>query len=161
MKSKWKLTFFAASVAIATAAGVFVAGPLARTARGAEDAPPAGPVPVEPNPHEFMEYVNQPNYRQLRQALAQEPKDEKAWESVTSSSLVLAESGNLLLFRPPNENADAWKRHAVSVREQGSKLYQAAHKKDYSAAKQEFASLLQRCNSCHDEFAGGEPNLKP
>jgi hypothetical protein len=118
-------------------------------------------VPVERDIHEFMEYVNQPVYQRLKSNLSQEPADNAAWTTIKSDALILAETGNLLMLRAPNENQNAWLEHSVSLREAGQEMYQAAKKKDYQATSTEWMGLLQQCNSCHDDFHGGKPNLKP
>ncbi len=117
--------------------------------------------PVEPSMHEFMEYVFQPPYKRLRTVMATEPADNAAWKSIKSDSLILAEAGNLLLIRHPEKNEDTWREHAVTVRDLGGRFYQAARKKDYSAAKQSYTAMLQKCNSCHNAFADGEHQLTP
>ncbi|PHS02529.1 MAG: hypothetical protein COA78_20990 [Blastopirellula sp.] len=117
--------------------------------------------PVEDSMHEFMEYVFQPPYKRLKVAMASEPTDNNTWKAIKSDALILAEGGNLLLIRKPKEHADEWTQHSVSVRELGGKFYQAARKKDYKSARQHYASMLMKCNSCHDKFADGKYQLKP
>ena len=41
------------------------------------------------------------------------------------------------------------------------KLYQAARKSDYPAARKAYTSMLQQCNACHKKFADGEHQLTP
>ena len=110
--------------------------------------------------HEFMEYVFEPPYKRLRTAMASDP-DNAGWKAIKSDSLILAEAGNLLLLRHPEDNEASWREHSVAVRDLGKEFYTAARKKDYAAAKKGYTVLLQKCNSCHDKFAGGEHQLKP
>ena len=117
--------------------------------------------PVEDNMHEFMEYVFQPTYKRLKVAMASEPTDNGTWKAIKSDALILAEGGNLLLIRKPKKHADVWTQHSVVVRELGGNLYQAARKKDYKTARQNYTSMLMKCNSCHNKFANGEHQLKP
>lgn len=125
------------------------------------DAGPAAPEPVEDDMHEFMEYVFQPTYLRLKASMAEEPADNQAWKAIKSDSLILAEGGNLLLVRPPEEEADSWNAHAVAVRELGGELYAAAKAKDYEASRRHYTAMLIQCNRCHDDFAEGEHQLKP
>jgi hypothetical protein len=118
-------------------------------------------VPVEEDMHEFMEYVFQPNYNRLKSSMAKDEKDGAVWKEIKSSSLTLAEGGNLLLLRGPDEARADWTRHAASVRELGAKLYRAAKGKNSDQAQQLYETMLHNCNSCHEQFAGGEPQLKP
>jgi hypothetical protein len=119
--------------------------------------------PVEDDMHEFMEYVFQPTYLRLKASMKDEPQDNNAWKAIKSDSLILAEGGNLLLIRLPDDKdeADTWKEHAVSVREFGGQLYRTAKKKDYEASVNHYLSMINRCNSCHDAFADGEHQLIP
>jgi len=117
--------------------------------------------PVEESMHEFMEYVFQPTYKRLKQSMATEPADRNTWKAVKSDALILAESGNLLLLRKPEQHADVWNQHSVEVRELGGKLYRAAAKKDYKTARHNYTAMLTKCNSCHKAFAKGKHQLKP
>ncbi|HAH43371.1 MAG TPA: hypothetical protein DCM07_00690, partial [Planctomycetaceae bacterium] len=117
--------------------------------------------PVEPDMHEFMEYVFQPTYKRLKQAMASEPADRNAWKSIKADSLILAEGGNLLLLHKPEENRKAWDAHSIEVRKAGGQLYQAAKAKDFKAAQMHYQSMLKNCNACHQQFADGEHQLKP
>jgi hypothetical protein len=111
--------------------------------------------------HEFMEYAFQPAYERLKKHMAAEPADNAGWKAVKSDSLLLAEGGNLLLIRQPEEDAKDWVQHSNQVRELGGQLYQAAKKKDYAAARRHYQTMLTRCNACHQQFADGEHQLMP
>lgn len=119
----------------------------------------ARPVAVEDDMHEFMEYVFQPTYKRLKQSMSAEPADNAAWKGIKSDALILAEGGNLLLFRVPDKEMVVWSEHSTAVRDLGGKLYQAAKKKDYATASQSYKSMLLKCNSCHNAFAHGEHQL--
>jgi cytochrome c556 len=121
----------------------------------------AAPEPVEESMHEFMEYVFQPTYRRLKASMAAQPKDKSAWKPIKADSLILAEGGNLLLMRTPDEGGAAWDKFSVAVRGAGAELYQAARARDYKAAKQKYASMLDNCNACHKQFADGKYQLEP
>lgn len=121
----------------------------------------AEPEAVEDDMHEFMEYVFQPTYKRLKQSMSAEPADNAAWKNIKSDALILAEAGNLLLFRVPDEDAEAWADHSASVRDLGGDLYQSAKKKDYAAASRNYRAMLKKCNACHNAFADGEHQLSP
>lgn len=121
---------------------------------------------VETDIHEFMEHYNQPVYRRLKAALADQTDQTdqqggQRWGRIANDSLLLAEVGNLLFLRGPQQDRDAWLRHAVTVREAGSKLYHAARQQNRAAARNNFTQLIDNCNQCHRQFAGGEHLLKP
>src|SRR5262245_18130875 len=61
--------------------------------------------PVESDMHESMEYVFEPTYKRLKPAMASAPADNKGWKAIKADSLILAESGNLLLIRQPDKDA--------------------------------------------------------
>jgi hypothetical protein len=111
--------------------------------------------------HEFMEYVFQPTYKRLKASLAAEPGDKAAWKQVKADALILAEGGNLLLMRTPDEGGAAWDKFSVDVRNSGGYLYRAAGARDYKIAQQNFAAMLDNCNACHKQFAEGKYQLQP
>jgi hypothetical protein len=115
--------------------------------------------PIEDDMHEFMEYAFQPTYKRLKGSMAEEPKDNGGWKAIKADSLLLAEGGNLLLMR--SEGDPDWDKSAIAVRRAGGKLYQAARKKDYSAAKTNYVAMLVNCNACHQQFADGKHQLAP
>ncbi len=116
---------------------------------------------VEGSMHEFMEYVFQPTYRRLKGAMAKSPSGKKGWKAIKSDSLILAESCNLLFVRLPKGSADDWARHSAASRDDGDALYQAAGKKDFSAASTAWKSMLNNCNACHRQFENGKHILSP
>jgi hypothetical protein len=121
------------------------------------------PEPVEPDMHEFMEYLFQPTYVRLKGAMEEEPEDDDGatWGTVKSGALILAEGGNLIMLRGPEEERGAWDTHAAAVRSAGGQLYRAAKEKDFDAATAHYEVMLTACNACHDEFADGEHQLSP
>lgn len=119
------------------------------------------PAAVESDMHEFMEYVYQPTFKRLKAAMASEPANNQAWKTIKADSLILAESGNLLLFRKPTEDVSDWVQHSVQTRDFGGKLYRAAKAKDYKTAQENYVAMIKNCNACHHQFAGGEHILEP
>ena len=117
--------------------------------------------PVESDVHEFMEYAFEPFFHALRSALQEAPADKNAWKPVKANALVLAENGNLLMLRGPEENTKAWNQLAAEMRDQGQRLYQAAKKRDYTASRQQYERFVEKCNACHQAFADGEHLQKP
>lgn len=159
MSCVWKLTglIILGTIALQMSAGAPTAS---NKAKADSSKQKISAQPVEPNMHEFMEYVFEPPYKRLRAAMASAP-DNAGWKAIKSDSLILAEAGNLLLLRHPEENEASWREHSAAVRDLGKQFYTASRKKNYEAAKKSYTVLLQKCNSCHDKFAGGEHQLKP
>ena len=118
-------------------------------------------VPVEGDMHEFMEYVFQPTYKRLKESMAIPEKDNAAWKSIKSDSLILAEGGNLLLFRGQDSESQNWNKHASTIRKLGGQLYQAAKQKNQADSQTAYRAMIQNCNACHQDFADGEYQLSP
>jgi hypothetical protein len=116
---------------------------------------------VESDMHEFMEYVFEPAYKRLKAAMASSAPDNSAWKTIKSDSLTLAEGGNLLLVRVPEQEGDVWSKSSIAVRNAGKSLYEAAKKKDYQQSRDHYQAMLQKCNACHTRFANGEHQLSP
>ncbi len=127
----------------------------------AQDAAASDPQAVEPDMHEFMEYVFQPTFGELKKAMQEKPKDKKGWFAVKSGALILAEGGNLILLRGPQDDREAWNRYAIAVRLHGGELYRAAQKQDFEAAPKHYTAMVKSCNACHQQFAHGEHLLMP
>jgi hypothetical protein len=144
------------SVMYSTTGGRFLA-----TAGDKQDPklPPAQP--VEKSMHEFMEYLMEPSYLRLKDAMA--TKDKKNWKAIKADALVLAEGTNLIMDRLPEKAKDksAWVNFAFAVREAGSQLYQAAKKKDDAVAASAYKTMITKCNACHKQFAEGKHQLVP
>lgn len=161
--SKWFMAPVA-GVALLSAAWMFSGlGDAPNTAHAAEpqNSDLQSLQPVEDDMHEFMEYVFQPTYRRLKPNMSSLSDNSGAWPAIKSDALILAEGGNLLLIRGPQEDASAWRKHSVAVRDFGGKLYRAAKNKDAQAAQQNYVSMVENCNNCHRQFAGGEHILTP
>ncbi len=116
---------------------------------------------VEPDMHEFMEYMFEPGFKRLKPLMANEPTDRLGWKGIKGESLVLAEAGNLLLARVPEKDGEKWAELSAAVREQGGALYQAAKKRDFPTARRHYEAMVVKCNACHTHFAGGEHQLTP
>ena len=116
---------------------------------------------VEPDLHEFMEYVFQPTFNRLKPVMATAPADNQGWKAIKADSLILAEGGNLLLIRQPEEDAADWAKHSVQVRDLGGQLYRAAKAKDYANARKHYEAMVRNCNACDQQFADGEHILTP
>lgn len=124
-------------------------------------APPAAEVPVEPDMHEFMEYVFEPGYKRVKVAMAAAPADAKGWKPIKGEALALAEACNLLLHRVPQDDGAKWTASAVGARDAGKAFYAAAKKKDFPAAQAAYGAMLKHCNACHTDFADGKHQLVP
>src|SRR5437588_1825499 len=65
----------------------------------------------------IMEGVAHANYQGIERNLKQEPKDVETWKFVRGQALLVAESGNLLMIRPPhNDGQNTWMLRAADLR---------------------------------------------
>ncbi len=102
----------------------------------------------------LMEGLANPNYRALVKHLeGKGPQDGDTWMFARGQSLLLAETGNLLLLRPPrNEGRDRWMRRATDMRESATNLGRRLANRDLGRSRSALADLTTKCNSCHQAF---------
>ncbi|QDT26342.1 cytochrome c [Gimesia panareensis] len=152
---------FVGSVALLGLAIALIWSQSTPTLAGSDAKKTQAGVPVEPDMHEFMEYVFQPTYKRLKQAIAAEPDNRKVWKAIKSDALILAEGGNLLLLHDPQNDRSSWNEYSQDVRKEGGLLYKAAKSKDFKTARKHYVAMLKNCNACHQKFADGEHQLTP
>src|SRR5947208_10569444 len=65
----------------------------------------------------LMEGLANANYQGLEKLLKGKPADADTWAFARGQALLIAETGNLLLLRPPrNQGRDVWMRRATDLR---------------------------------------------
>jgi hypothetical protein len=93
------------------------------------------------------------NFKGLERILTKPPADAQAWTFARGQALLIAETANLLMIRPPrNSGETAWMERATVLRNQASQLAQAAAKKDFERARTELEQVAGACNRCHQNF---------
>jgi hypothetical protein len=101
----------------------------------------------------LMEGLNQANFHGLERILKQKPGDAEAWAFARGQALLIAETGNLLLMRPPRQRGrEAWLERAVGLREAATALARAAGNREYPRSRALLGELAQACNRCHQTF---------
>jgi hypothetical protein len=123
-------------------------------------APPQAPPPKQTPKLEaiadtklLMEGLNQANFRGLEKQLSQKPADRDSWSFVRGQALLIAETGNLLLLRPPkNAGETTWMERSTDMREAAAALARAAADRDYDRARDRLKRLANACNRCHQSF---------
>jgi cytochrome c556 len=102
----------------------------------------------------LMEGLAASNMRGLAKSLRDKPADAEAWGFARGQALLVAETGNLLLMRPPRTatGQEAWQTHAADLREAATTLSRAAAAKDYPKARAALAGVANVCNRCHQAF---------
>jgi hypothetical protein len=102
----------------------------------------------------LMEGLAASNLRGLGKLLRDKPADAEAWGFARGQALLVAETGNLLLLRPPRTatGQEAWQTHSADLRETATALARAAAAKDYPKARAALAGVANVCNRCHQAF---------
>lgn len=101
----------------------------------------------------LMEGLNQANFRGLENLLKQKPDALEAWTFARGQALLIAETGNLLLLRPPrNQGRDAWQMRATELRDSATALAQVLARRDFEGSRAALGKLANSCNRCHQGF---------
>jgi cytochrome c556 len=102
----------------------------------------------------LMEGLAQPNLRGLGKALKDRPAEAEAWRFARGQALLVAETGNLLMMRPPKvkDTTDTWMARSTELREAAAALARSAAAQDYPQARSGLAAVANACNRCHQSF---------
>lgn len=101
----------------------------------------------------LMEGLAQSNYRSVHRLLKEKPADMETWVFARGQALLLAETGNLLLLRPPrNTGRDTWMKLAMAMRDEASGLARKAAARDHAGCKTALVNVTNACNRCHQTF---------
>ena len=101
----------------------------------------------------LMEGLNVPNFRALEGLLKKKPTEEEAWTFARGQAMLIAETGNLLLLRPPrNQGQDIWMERATELRTTASRLARHASDQDYERSRAGLTEVANACNRCHQAF---------
>jgi Cytochrome C' len=139
----------------AIAGGLFFAGD------ATPQLPPRGSGPARPRPKLeavaetklLMEGLLQPNFRGLDNHLKQRPADLDTWTFARGQALLIAETGNLLMLRPPKTaGQDAWMERATELRERATRLAQQAAARDPDRCRLALIEVAATCTRCHQTF---------
>lgn len=126
---------------------------------GPEKIPPPRPLPAGPKLEAvaetrlLMEGLNQANFRGLERLLKEKPAEADAWKFARGQALLIAETGNLLMLRPPkNEGQDSWMQRSTDLRAAAVALAQHAAARDFERSRAGLVSVADACNRCHQSF---------
>jgi hypothetical protein len=101
----------------------------------------------------LMEGLNQANFSGLERSLKQKPADGEAWTFARGQALLIAETGNLLMIRPPkNQGQDAWMDRSRELREAATGLARAASARDFERSRTALTEVADACTHCHQTF---------
>jgi len=101
----------------------------------------------------IMDGMADANYRGLEKMLKQAPPDVEAWTFVRGQGLLIAETGNLLMLRPPRaQGQEVWMQRSTELREAGTALARQASARDYDRSRAALRDVAAVCNRCHQNF---------
>jgi hypothetical protein len=102
----------------------------------------------------LMEGLTLPNYRAVEKHLqGKGPADVDTWMFARGQALLIAETGNLLLLRPPrNDGRDNWMRRAMDMRQSAGALARRLGNRELAGSRTALLGLAQKCNDCHQTF---------
>ena len=101
----------------------------------------------------LMEGLAHANFRGLERLLTDKPADAQAWSFARGQALLLAETANLLMLRPPkNQGQAVWFERAADLRKQAVQLAAKLSQREYPASRAGLRQLAVSCNRCHQTF---------
>ncbi|MCE9532456.1 MAG: cytochrome c, partial [Planctomycetes bacterium] len=101
----------------------------------------------------LMEAIAHSNFKGLEKMLKGKPEDADAWNFARGRALLIAETGNLLLLRPPkNLGAEIWNKSSIEMRESATRLARAAAAQDLNTSRSRLIEVSNACNKCHQSF---------
>lgn len=124
---------------------------------GSSQAPAPPPRPrLEPIAETklLMEGLAHPNFKAVDRFIKEPGDDAEAWQFARGQAVLIAETGNLLMLRPP-KNAKAeetWMTRGMELRDAGSKLAKSLAAKDPAKSRPALADVASACNRCHESF---------
>ncbi len=128
------------------------------TARTAPDVPLSSrialpkPVPIAESKL-LMEAIAEPNLRRLEKLLSEKPPTPEAWKFARGQALLIGETGNLLMVRPPRTQGQIdWLKLAAELRDSASNVAKQISAEDYAGSRSALVNLAGTCNKCHETF---------
>ena len=101
----------------------------------------------------LMEGLTHANFRGLERSLSKNPMDDQTWTFARGQALLLAESANLLMLRPPrNSDEPLWMERSMDLRSQAQQLAKIVGAKELERAKAGMSQVANSCNRCHQTF---------
>jgi hypothetical protein len=101
----------------------------------------------------LMDGLNQANFTGLERLLKQKPADAEAWSFARGQALLIAETGNLLMLRPPkNPGEVAWMDRCRELREAATGLARAVSTRDFDRSRTALTDVADACTRCHQTF---------
>jgi hypothetical protein len=101
----------------------------------------------------LMEGIIVPNFRGLEKSLQQKPADADTWAFARGQALLIGESGNLLMLRPPRNFGEAdWMDRSTELRTAAVRLARTCAEHDFERSRAALGEVAAACNRCHQNF---------
>ncbi len=101
----------------------------------------------------LMEGLAHANFKGLERTLERKPTEDDAWRFGRGQAILIAETANLLMLRPPkNSGEQAWMDRATELRAASIGLARLIANRDYERSKAAMTVLAGTCNRCHQTF---------
>jgi hypothetical protein len=149
------------TLVLAGVLALILTAPAAPQQRGSRPLPRPAPEDSRPLPRPeaiaetklLMEGINLANFRGLERLLREKPAGAEAWTFARGQALLIAETGNLLLLRPPRGPGQVtWMDQAANLRNAATLLARAAADGDFERSRARLTDLANTCNRCHQTF---------
>src|SRR5262245_12485890 len=115
-----------------------------------------------PKPFDFPRKTASCDLRKFRKVQASQaarligrgaPADAEACRFARGQALLVAETGNLLLIRPPRSaGQDIWMDRATELRDAASRLAGVISQQDLARSRTGLLEVAAACNRCHASF---------
>jgi hypothetical protein len=101
----------------------------------------------------LMEGMAHPNFQALEKTLIGENIDKESWTIARGQALLIAETGNLLMLRPPNNTGqESWMQDAMQLRSSATELARVISTQNRIQSRTSLVVLSNSCNNCHQTF---------
>ena len=101
----------------------------------------------------LMEALAHANFRGIERLLREKPAEAQAWTFIRGQALLIAETGNLLMLRPPRSQGQAvWFERSMELRKVAADLARVAAAQNFAQSRAGFVNLANSCNRCHQTF---------
>lgn len=135
---------------ILASAVLLLASPLAEPQTKVKPLPKPEPVAET---RLLMEGLNLANFRGLERLLKEKPDGAEAWTFARGQALLIAETANLLMLRPPrNQGQTVWLDRSADLRTAATRLARSAAERDLDRSRASLIELANACNRCHQSF---------
>jgi cytochrome c556 len=104
------------------------------------------------NVAELMKAIVIPSSDVIFAAGGEAPKTDADWLKVQNNALALAESGNLLLMRPPAKDNANWSKFSREMTDAAEAALKAARSKNANAISEAGDRVYGSCESCHKQY---------